>query len=142
MKFFRKLKLFLRLRRDRSMVATGLVPLSALSSAVLYLDTADVLPEHIKTSIDKFFGQKGIKLSFLCADDPDLRTIQDLFISLSTSGDIFERYAAVCSEARFKVGRRQLKGDIYDFVVTDNGPEPIPAAEAFSFIESFINNIQ
>ena len=130
------------MRRHRSTVPTGLVPLSDLGSAVLFLDNPSDLDEPQKIAIGKFFRQHGIELSFLYADDEELRSSSDLFISLSPSGDVNERYAAGCSRARFKVGRHQLPGDIYDFVVTDNTPEPVPAIDAYNYIEQFLLNIQ
>ena len=138
----RKLIYLLRMRRHRSTVPTGLVPLSDMHTAVMYLDSADDLQEPQKVSIRAFFRQYGITLSFLHAEDDELRTDSDLFVSLSIEGGLAERYSAVTSKARFKIGRHQLKGDIYDFIVTDTAPEPVPAWEAFKVIEHFILNIQ
>ena len=142
MKITRKLIHFLRLRRNRSTVPTGLVPLSGLHSAVIYLENPGDLSEPQKVSVTTFFKQHGIGTSWLHAEDEELRSSSDLFISLSLSGDIFERYAATCSSARFKVGRHQLKGDVYDFVMTDNGPEPVPPMDACGVIEQFLLNIK
>ncbi len=146
MSMWRKLELKLRrrlcLRRHRSTVPTGLVPLSGMHSAVIYLDTPADLMEPQKIKIASYFKRYGIGVSWLSSEDEQLRSSSDLFISLSSLHDINELYAAVCSEARFKIGRRQLKGDVYDFVVTDNGPEPAPAAEAIDVIEHFLVNIQ
>ena len=142
MKVTRKLIHLLSLRRNRSTEPTGLVPLSALHSAVIYLDNPGDLSEPQKVSVTTFFKQYGIGISWLHAEDEELRSSSDLFISLALAGDIFERYAASCSSARFKVGRHQLKGEIYDFVMTDNGPEPVPAMEACGVIEQFLLNIK
>ena len=138
----RKLIRFFAMRRHRSTVPTGLAPLSDLHSAVLFLDKPDDLEEPQKTAITRFFKQHGITLSFLYDDDEDLRTSSDLFISLSAIGGVNERYAATSSAARFKIGRHQLKGDVYDFVVTDGSPEPAQPMEAFKVVEHFILNIQ
>ena len=137
-----KAKHFLCLRRHRSDVPTGLVPLSDISTAVIFMDCPEDLLESQKIGIMGFFKHHGITVSFLYADDEELRTSSDLFISLSVQGGINERYAAVSSTARFKIGRHQLKGDVYDFVVTDGAPEPVPALDAFKVIEHFILNIQ
>ena len=141
-KLIQKLLRRLCLRRHRSTVPTGLVPLSGLSSAVIYLDNPGDILESRKISISTFFKRYGIQTSWMHSEDEDLRSSSDLFISLSSAHDINERYAAESSSARFKIGRSQLKGDVYDFVVTDNGPEPAPASEAFDVIEHFIVNIQ
>ena len=142
MKLTTRLKRWLCLRRHHSTVPTGLVPLSELHSAIIYLDKADDLSEPQKIRLQKFYADKGVSLSFIHADDEDLRSSSDLFISLSSLGDINERYAAGSSTARFKVGRHQLKRDVYDFVVTDNSPEPREPMEAYNVIEQFLINIQ
>ncbi|MBR5906046.1 MAG: hypothetical protein IKZ51_06285 [Bacteroidales bacterium] len=142
MKITRKLIHFLRLRRNRSTVPTGLVPLSGLHSAVIFLENPGDISEPQKVSVATFFKQHGIGISWLHSEDEELRSSSDLFISLALSGDIFERYAASCSSARFKVGRHQLKGDVYDFVMTDNATEPVPAMEACGVIEQYLLNIK
>lgn len=142
MKLIRKFKRLLYLRRYRSTVPTGLVPLAELSSATVYMDLPENLSEPQKTTLASFFKQYGIGVSWLFADDEELRSDSDLFISLALSGDINEKCAAECSCARFKVGRHQLKGDVYDFVVTDKGPDPAPAMEAYEVIAHFLQNIK
>ena len=43
----------------------------------------------------------------------------DLFISLIDKDSFAIEYLAKCSHARFKAGRRQLSGDVFDLVVSD-----------------------
>ena len=74
--------------------------------------------------------------------DKDLRTDSDFFLSLNPKPCINERYAASSSTARFKAGRHQLKGGVYDLVVSDTTPEPVAMKEAFEVIEKMLNNIK
>ena len=68
---------------------------------------------------------------------------EDLFISLAGNPDQFAaEYEARCSTARFKAGRHQLKGGVYDLVVSDTAPEPVAMKEAFEVIEKMLNNIK
>ena len=138
----RKLIRYFCMGRHRSSVPTGLVPLSDLHSVVMYLNSPEDLQEPQKITIGKFFKQHGMELSFLHADDEELRSDSDLFISLAPKSDVNECYAAGCSSARFKIGRHQIKGDIYDFVVTDGTPEPAAAIDSYNVIEQFLLNIQ
>ena len=138
----RKLIRYLCLRSHRSTVPTGLVPLSEMSDAVIFMDKPDDLSEPQKVTIQIFFKGYGVKLRFIYADDEDVRSVSDLFLSLSSEGGINERYAAVSSGARFKIGRRQIKGDVFDLVVTDNGPEPAPVLDAYKVIERFMVTIR
>ena len=58
----------------------------------------------------------------------------DLFISLVNKDDYPVRYMASCCEAKFKVGRKQLPGDIFDLVVCDqDNPESGTTPEAGIF---------
>lgn len=43
----------------------------------------------------------------------------DLFISLIGRDDFAVEYLAKCSRARFKIGRSQFSGNVFDLVVTD-----------------------
>lgn len=142
MKLKTKVKRWLFMRRHRSTVPTGLVPLSDMHSVVIYLDNADDLSEPHKTKIRRFYEDSGLSVRFLYADDESLRTESDLFICLSSEGGINERYAAGSSSARFKIGRHQLKRDVYDLVVTDNSPEPGPVLDAYQAIESYLLTIR
>ena len=143
MNIWRKLKRFLCIGSHRSTVPTGLVPLKDLHSAVVYLLNQEDLTEPQKTAFTSFLRKYGLTSTvFIASDALELRTSSDLFISLCPEDDINERYAATASTARFKIGRHQIKRGIYDFVVTDNGPEPVPVIEALEVIKHFITNIQ
>lgn len=111
---------FLLMRHHRSKTPTGILPLSELHSAVIMCDPKDPCPEK---DIKRFFEPYGISYSIISEFDKDIRTGSDIFISLTGETSISERYAAMSSTARFKVGRRQIKRDVYDLVVYNPAPE-------------------
>lgn len=55
----------------------------------------------------------------------------DIFICLSTRTDFTIEYISACSNARFKVGRRQIGGNIFDLVL--NEPEGVTRNQADVF---------
>lgn len=142
MKLLRKIIRRVCLRAHRSHTATGVIPLSEVFSVVVYTDDSEAGLEPLKVNIKTFFAKGGAVVRFVRADDDDLRTTSDVFIALNSVPSIDERYAAVCSGARFKIGRHQFPGQIYDLVVTDHGEEPAPASEAFALIQKLITSIQ
>lgn len=64
----------------------------------------------------------------------------DLFISLINSTDFPIHYMAACSEAKCKVGRVQLPGNVFDIVL--EGTEGIPQLEVFGSIKELLSKIQ
>ena len=135
MGFTRKLVRAFALRAHRSKVPTRLIPLTEIRSAVVYVNAVEPYCEPFKLKLKDFFGKRGIELK-------DLRTDSDFFLSLNPKPCINERYAATSSTARFKAGRHQLKGGVYDLVVSDTTPEPVAMKEAFEVIEKMLNNIK
>ena len=124
MGFTRKLVRAFALRAHRSKVPTRL------------------MPQPFKLKLKEFFNKRGIELKIIGEFDKDLRTDSDFFLSLNPKPCINERYAASSSTARFKAGRHQLKGGVYDLVVSDTTPEPVAMKEAFEVIEKMLNNIK
>lgn len=65
----------------------------------------------------------------------------DLFVSLIDNSDFTIEFMAAISPAKFKVGRHQVRGNIFDLVV-ENGPDqPSSQAEAFAEITRYIETI-
>lgn len=142
MKLFRQIKRRLCLGAHRSRTATGVLPLSEIFSVVVLTDDSEAGVEPLKVAIKSFFGKTGAVVRFIREDDKDVRTTSDMFIALNPVPSIDERYAAVSSGARFKVGRHQLPGQIYDLVVIDPASGPVPVTEAFGMIQKLITSIQ
>ena len=138
----RKIARRLCLRSHRSRTATGVMPLSEVYSVVVFTDDAATGLEPLKVAIKSFFAKGGAVVRFIRADDEDLRTSSDMFIALNSRPSIDERYAAMSSGARFKIGRHQFPGQVYDLVVADPGEEPASATEAFTLIQQLITSIK
>ena len=66
----------------------------------------------------------------------------DLFISLLPRANYPLEYMVRCSRARFKVGREQLPGNVFDLVVKDPADRRLNQAEAFAEISNFLTRIQ
>ena len=142
MSLIRKIVRLVCTGRHRSTVPTGLIPLSEIHSAVVYVDPLESGVEPLKLRLRDFFGKRGIELRIIGPSDKDIRTSSDLFIALNGQKSIDEQYAASSSTARFKVGRHQLPKDLYDCVVTAPGEENATVASSFDLIENLITNIQ
>ena len=73
---------------------------------------------------------------------PSLNVGEDLFISLLPVDSFPVEYAARCSGAQFKVGRKQLPGDVYDLVISEPAGVHVNQIQAFDNIMKFIEIIQ
>ena len=140
MRLLVKLRRYLSASRHRSPVATGILPLKDIHSVVVFVDGADAGLEPLKIRIQKFV--QGCSVKFVSARDKDLRTSSDAFIAINSTPSVDERYAAVWSTARFKVGRHQLPHQVYDLVVSDPGEEPAPVGTAFEVMSNLITQIK
>jgi len=67
---------------------------------------------------------------------------EDLFISLFQEDSFAVEYAARCSKARFKIGRKQLDGDIYDLVINEPEDRQFNQLQAFESIMNFLLKIK
>lgn len=142
MRLLTKLRRYLSIGSHRSKVPTGIVPLKEIRKAVVFVDTADDGLEPTKVRIKKFFGDNGISTTFISAADAKLRTQSDLFIAVNGHKSVDEEYAASASSARFKVGRHQLKRQVYDCVVADPTDQPVPVGAAFDLMMKVLTNIK
>ena len=66
----------------------------------------------------------------------------DLFISLLNNTDFPLEIMASASKAKFKIGRRQLPGNIFDMVISDPADKNLSEAESFLAMKSYLNRIQ
>lgn len=147
-------------RRGRSTVPTALIPLSRVRDVLVFVDgtAPDEDAASICSVVRQYFDYHSIPVQILCPGKRDVNLLgilrkrvrgtaefrqEDLFISLAGSPDNFAaEYEARCSTARFKVGRYQLSGDVFDLVVAvpeDGIPTQLAA---FSAIKDFLNKIQ
>ena len=66
----------------------------------------------------------------------------DLFISLLPANSYPLEYMARCSKARFKVGRQQLPGNIFDLVVLNPADKKLSQREALEEIIKLLETVK
>lgn len=105
------------------------------------IGSEDRLITSIQTTITKkdldWIGRPSkYKLNVLEEQAPDL------FISLVKDPDFAIEYMARTSKARFKIGRRQMEGNLFDFVICDPDGKNISQLDSFTAIKSYLTKIQ
>lgn len=65
----------------------------------------------------------------------------DLFLSLIKNTDFPITYLASCCSAKFKAGRLQLPGEVFDLVVTDPEGKDYSEAEVFEYVKKYLGKI-
>lgn len=106
-------------------------------------DTERLITSITNTVLKKdlnFYGKPSKeKVNVMLAAQPDL------FISLINKDDYPIQYMASCCEAKYKVGRKQLPGDIFDLVVCEQDSEEgtsLPEAEIFKSIKELMLKVK
>lgn len=105
------------------------------------IGSEDRLITSIQTTITKkdldWIGRPSrYKLNVLEEQAPDL------FISLIKNPDFAIEYMARTSKARFKIGRRQMSGNLFDLVISDPAGKNISQLESFTAIKSYLTKIR
>ena len=105
------------------------------------IGSEDRLITSIQTTITKkdldWLGRPSrYKLNVLEEQAPDL------FISLVKNPDFAIEYMARTSKARFKIGRKQMDGNLFDLVISDPAGKNISQLESFTAIKSYLTKIQ
>lgn len=106
-------------------------------------DTERLITSITNTVLKKdlnFYGKpSNEKLSLMLAATPDL------FISLINKDDYPIHYMASCCKAKYKVGRKQLPGDIFDLVFsdqTDPESQALPEADVFKSMKELMLKVK
>ena len=164
------------LKKFKSPVPTGLLPLSQIHTAVSFIDVEDTTFDECKEAILSFYKANDIKGDIfffdfrkIASDELLITSIQttilkrdlnwigkpkkekvdlmldskpDLFISL-IKGDKFPiEFMASCSNARFKVGRTQVRDKVFDLVISEPDHLEVSQLEIFNEIKKMIGKIQ
>lgn len=66
----------------------------------------------------------------------------DIFISLIKDPDFAIEYMARTSKARFKIGRKQMDGNLFDLVVSDPADKNLSEMESFQAIKGYLTKIR
>ena len=105
------------------------------------IGSEDRLITSIQTTITKkdldWLGRPSkYKLNVLQERNPDV------FISLIKEPDFAIEYMTKTSTARFKIGRKQIDGNLFDLVISDPAGKNISQLESFTAIKSYLDKIQ
>ena len=161
------------LKKNRSAVPTGILPLGRVRTALVLVDVEDPSFDECKVAIQNFYRQNGIKGEIFFLDErklieserlitsitntvlrkdidslgrPSKEKIDlinsldaDMLISLVDRDDFTLEYLCACCNARFKIGRRALPGDVLDMVFS--GEEGASQLDIFNSIIPWLQKI-
>lgn len=167
------------LKRNRSGLETGILPMRAIHTAVALIDVEDTSCEACKNAVTAFYRENGIKGEIIYFDfrriDDEERLITgiantilkkdlnfygkpskekvslmfdhdtDLLISLMGKDSFTVEFMANCIRSRFKIGRRQLPGNVFDIVFADtdsSGGSAVTEAEILKSIINFLGKVK
>ena len=105
------------------------------------IGSEDRLITSIQTTITKkdldWLGRPNkYKLGVLDEQNPDL------FISLIKEPDFAIEYMTKTSKARFKIGREQMDGNLFDLVINDPAGKDISQLESWGAIKNYLGKIR
>ena len=105
------------------------------------IGSEDRLITSIQTTITKkdlnWYGRPSdYKLKVLAERDPDI------LICLLNDPSYPMEYLIRTSGARFKIGRKQLGGDVFDVVLRDPGDKTLSQLESFNAVKDFLLKIK
>ena len=105
------------------------------------IGSEDRLITSIQTTITKkdldWLGRPNkYKLGVLEEQNPDL------FISLIKDPEFAIEYMTKTSKAKFKIGRKQMDGNLFDLVISDPAGKTISQLESFNALKTYLGQIQ
>lgn len=148
------------LKKSASRVPQGIVPISGIRSAAVFVDRELPGAEAAEAAAREFFSAHGIEIMVLSPERQQLnyagfmrrkfrmpagaQRTEDLFVCLSDNPMNFAaEFESRCSPAGFKVGRRQIPGEIFDLVVCPpSGGKEVDQRAAFDEIAGFLLKIK
>lgn len=135
-------------------VPTGIAPLKGLGSAVVLYDPVEEGSAEAAERLAAFLKDSGIAPELYPIEEGNLNFYgktkktapqvpqTDLLISLVSGENFAEEYESRRSPARFKVGRRQLEGGLYDLVVAPPVWRETAPAEVVAEMEEILCKIK
>ncbi len=105
------------------------------------IGSEDRLITSIQTTITKkdldWIGRPSkYKLGVMEKEDPDL------FISLIKDPEFAIEYLTKTTKARFKIGRKQMDGNLFDLVISDPAGKNISQLESWGVIKNYLGKIR
>lgn len=145
---------------NRSKIPTSILPLNKIKSVVVIMDGMEPGAEDTAFDMMAFFEMVYVKATIIRIDNTNINSIgrlknsvrypggksvgrnEDLFISLLTDGTFVEEYEALCSPAKFKIGRSKFKSITYDILIQDPSGVHCNQRDAFKTISYFLRKIR
>lgn len=144
--------------RNKSRKQTRILPLDSIRHAVVLVDAGEDGYESAVDEVNSFFHGEGIDVLVVKAGPKEIiwpgilskrvrfsgkeKDGGGLFVNLFGHPGLMSEYESVCSTADFKIGREQLRGDVFDIVVT-NPQAAVPSQkEVFVAIEDILKKIK
>ena len=118
-----------------SKVPTSLMHMSDISQVTVLMDADAADFAESKEKVKDYFASRGIQLTICPVRSRKLiKACRDtqVLISLVPSDNWHVEYVVRRSCARFKIGRMQLPGDVFDLVVSDPQGTQYPQSEVFT----------
>lgn len=152
---FRIIREFL-LRKNRSNVPSGLMPLKDVKSVAILVDMAAEDAAQVIADASAFFGKNGVQPEFISVKPEELNRLgipakakldmikacrPDLFISLPDSNEFYIKYIQNCIHAPFKVGVGSSDNSL-SLVLTPREGEPLSQKEALAKVKEILLKIQ
>lgn len=109
------------------------MPIGDIKKAVVFVDN-DADADFASKAVRKFFEGHGIPVMIICPEKWDINLFgwlkkqnlqkeskwdADILISLAGPENFAAEHLARCSRARFKVGRFDLKENVFDIVIAN-----------------------
>ena len=98
--------------------------------------TTSIATTVLRKDLNAYGRPSRVKTERMLAGEPDL------FLSLLPGTGFPLQFMAVRSHARFKVGREQLPGNVFDLVLTDPAHRSLSQLEAFRSIVKLLETIR
>lgn len=147
------------LRKHSSKEATAITPLEGMKNVVLFLDSNELSSLRDTNRAKDFFSSRRIAIEVyeMGIDRSDVnlwgifkkrknlavaRGDEDLFISLLKKDPFAVEYAARSSRASFKIGRSQLRGNVYDVVFTNPEGSEFTQSEVLDAVLDFLSKVK
>lgn len=147
------------LREVESKVPTGLVPLSEIKTVTVYIERNSYDWSATERKVRRFFENKDIQVETIIMNSLDVDWLgrrrrsltkksieghEDLLISLLPVNSFALKYCAISSNAKFKIGREQIRKNVFDLVVSDRTTDSDDGSQiaVFDYITELFTKLQ
>ena len=158
MVFINPLTLLVRkiaVKRHACTAPTCIMPIGDVKRAVVFVDN-DADADFAAKAVKKFFEAYGIPVLIICPQKWDINLFgwlkkpklqeaadfnADLLISLAGVENFAAEHFVKCTPARFKVGRFELPGNVFDIVISNREHQLPRQPAAFEIVKEYLLKI-